>query len=157
MNTRVDRDDFIHALGQTLRFYKKDLEEFEASFWWTACKDVPVRKLKDALLEYPKRGKFAPKPADILEIVGDNGQRHAENALPPPPMETKCPPEISRAWMWYIGQNAKGTSMDGLFDSSLKVDLETQEKYLHIVNHEAHRVNNPDAIAPEHRLREVWG
>jgi hypothetical protein len=37
------------------------------------------------------------------------------------------------------------------------VPVEKQERYLHIVNHEAKRTDQPEAIPDEFKLAEVWG
>jgi hypothetical protein len=151
----VDRDDFVHALGQTLAFYGKDLDRMQTSFWVTACNGKPVKRLKAAMIDYVRHGKFAPKPADILSLVDSMGQQRGRNELPAPPT-TSCPPDIAKAWMWFINRTAQGSNLDGLFDSQSDVDTATQEKYLHVVNHEAHKYGTPEAIPEEFRLKEVW-
>ena len=156
MTTPLIRDDICHAVGQTLKFYGKDLEPTDFSFWWYALRDSNPDKIKQALKDYIKVGKFAPRPKDVLELI-ENNNRPAERALPPP-SETTCPPDIARAWMWFIGQTARDSeNFSSIFDSGSPVTLEQQERYLHVVNHEAHKANMPEAIQPEFRLQEVWG
>ena len=152
---RVDRDDFVHALGQTLAFYNKELDRMQTSFWVTACGEKGVKNLKRALVDYTKQGKFAPKPADILSIIDNYSERPINSALPPP--TTDCPPEIAKAWMWFIGQTAQGSNMAGLFSDGANIDVATQERYLHLVNHEANKYCDPAAIPDEFKLKEVWG
>ena len=156
--TPVERDDFAHALGQTLGFYGKDLDKQQFSFWLTAMGDKGVDRIKPALLQYTKVGKYAPKPVDILEII-EATRAINQHKLPPPKRErNNCPPEIQAAWMWFINRCAEGSeNFDGIFDSSSEVPLATQEKYLHLVNHEARANNQPDAIPDEYKLSEVWG
>jgi hypothetical protein len=150
-----DRDDFLFALGQTMEFYGKKLERSDFAFWYSAMGDRGVSQIKTALKEYIKIGKFAPRPANIMEILNNMRPAIERVALPPP--TTNCPPEIAKAWMWYAGRNAKGSKLlDGLFSESQNIDVDTQEKYLHIVNHEAKKFNQPEAIDPAHRLAEVW-
>lgn len=151
----LERDDFVYALTQTLAFYNKELDKMQTSFWVTACSDRSVRKLKAALIEYTRIGKFAPKPADILSIV-DTMQQTVHKELPPPPT-TNCPPEVAKAWLWYNRMNCAGTNLEGIFGKGERPDPETEDRYIHIVNHEAHKYGTPEAILPEHRLREVWG
>ena len=152
-----ERDDFVHALGQTLAFYNRDpLDRMQVSFWVTACSGKPVKRLKAALLEHVKHSKFAPKPADILQLVDNMGQTQSRNQLPPPPT-TNCPPEIAAAWQWFIARSAQGSNLEGIFDSKSEIDMATQERYLHQVNHEAHKYSTPDAIPDEFKLPEVWG
>lgn len=153
----VERDDFVHALGQTLAFYGKDLDKMQTSFWVTACNGRPVKKLKAALLDYVRVGKYAPKPADILAIIDQQPKGEAK-ALPPPKQETSCPPEVAKAWMWFLNRITEDSkNLSGLFDSNGSYTLDEQEKFLHIVNHEAHKYSTPDAIPGEYKLKEVWG
>ncbi len=154
---RKDRDDFMFALGQTMEFYGKTIDSSSFKFWYSAMGDRPVYQIKEALLEYVKIGKFAPRPANIMELISQR-QPKQRAELPPPPPETSCPPDIAKAWMWFIGRCAQGSeNLDGLFSSSLDIDIETQERYLHVVNHEAKSANDPEAIPEEFRLAEVWG
>jgi hypothetical protein len=153
---RVDRDDFAHVLGQTMEFYGKTLEKSDFSFWYSAMGDRHVSTIKTALKEYVKIGKYAPRPASIMEIINNLTPQSRQAALPPPPPETSCPPETAKAWMWFIGRMCKGSKLDGLFSDKLDIDIETQEKYLHIVNHEAKATDNPESIPDEYKLAEVW-
>ena len=151
----IERDDFIYALQQTMAFYGKEIDKMQTSFWVDACRDKPVAKLKLALREHIKSSRFAPKPAEILSHVDSLAKQSGRNELPPPPT-TNCPPEIAKAWMWFIGRTTVGSSMAGLFDSRSDIDIEQQEKYLHVVNHEAHKYDMPEAIPDEYKLQEVW-
>lgn len=151
---RHERDDFMYALGQTLKFYGKTLEDGDFAFWYSALGDRSVSQIKTALKEYLKVGKFAPRPANIMELI-NNARPAMTKSLPPPPTTT-CPPEIADAWRWFIARTTQDTSMSGLFQSSEVMSMEQQEKYLHIVNHEAQRLNQPDAIPSEYKLAEVW-
>lgn len=153
---RKDRDDFMYALGQTMEFYNKELQKSDFKFWHSALGDRPVQHIKDALLEYVRIGKFAPRPANIMELINQRIPA-SRAALPSPPPESNCPPEIAKAWMWFIGRYSQDSILGGLFDEKSPVDIETQERYLHLVNHEAKAANNPEAIPDEYRLAEVWG
>jgi hypothetical protein len=154
---QVEKDDFAHALGMTLEFYGKKMEKTDFSFWYSAMGDRSVETIKRALKEYIKIGKYAPRPANIIELMQTRAE-HSRQALPPPVITTNCPPEIGAAWMWFIRHIAKGSAnLDSLFCDQGPVTVEQQEKYLHVVNHEARKFNNPDAIPAEYRLAEVWG
>jgi hypothetical protein len=151
---QVDKDDFAHSLGMTLEFFGKKLERTDFSFWYSALGDRSVESIKRALKEYVKIGKYAPRPANILELMTVRAE-HSRLELPAPPPTTTCPPEIAKAWMWFIGQTTQGTKLDGIF-SRADIPVETQERYLHLVNHEAHKYNQPEAIPDEYKLAEVW-
>jgi len=153
---QVDRDDFAHALGQTLQFYGKKMEKSDFSFWYSAMGDRPVIQIKNALKNYVKVGKFAPRPANILELMTQSAAT-SRSALPPPEKkETSCPPEIASAWMWFIRKTG-GEMAQGVLPMVEGVTADMEEKYLHIVNHEARQANEPDAIPDEFKLAECWG
>ena len=65
----VDRDEFAHVLGQTLQFYGKTLEKSDFSFWYSAMGDRSIYAIKNALKEYVKVGKYAPRPANVMELL----------------------------------------------------------------------------------------
>ena len=157
VNTITDRDDFLYALKQTLEFYGKELDKMQSSFWWTACKDRPASKLKRALIEHTKVGRYAPRPAEILALVDSmNHHTGAASEMHKIPT-TNCPPEIVAAWMWFIGRTTQDSKKIQLFQKRTDIDTKTQEKYLHIVNEQAHIYGTPEAIPDEFKLAEVWG
>lgn len=152
------RDDVIHAIEQTLAFYGKQLDKVAIAFWLNAVRSHDIQDVKRALMDYPKVGKYAPKPVDILEILDANvAQKRAKLPSTPPP-ETSCPVHIRDAWMWFNNRLVEGSVLlDGLFSGSHHVDLDTQEEYLRTVNEQAKLYNQPDAIPDEFKLQEIWG
>ncbi len=152
-----EKEQFAHALGQTLKFFKQDLDEEQFSIWRYALRDYSLDQIKSGLLRHTKEGKFAPKPRDIIDHISRVSSFRAHQALPPP-VQTDCPKEIARAWMWFNCAIARGSeSLDGLFSRSGNATEEEQEKYLLIVNQEARRMDNPDAIPDEYKIEEIWG
>ena len=150
--TPVEKDEFSHALGQTMKFFGKDLDKMQFSFWYQSMGDRPIQKIKHALLEYVKVGKFAPRPANVLELINMNTS-HSRVSLPPPEDNSrKCPQEIADAWAWFINQTS-----DWNFGAKENPSEEDQEKYIHIVNHEAFRQQMPESIPDQYKLKEVWG
>jgi len=151
---KMDKDDFVYALTQTLAFYGKQLEPMQATFWWDACRERGVDNLKRAMREHIKVGKFAPKPADILGICDNMSQHSPQRAALSPPPVTNCPPEISEAWRWFIGRCTSGGM---LFADVQDVDQKTKERYLFLVNEQAFKYQDPDSIPDEYKLKEIWG
>ena len=155
--TPVEKDDFAHALGQTLKFYNKPLEGAQFSFWYQSMQGFPIEKVKRALLEYVKIGKYAPKPVDVIDLITASNEPSRKPALPAPEPKP-YDPEIAKAWMWFIGRIAQGSqNLDGIFESKSAIPEDLQERYLHILNHEAHRAGEYEAIPNEYKLPEVWG
>lgn len=153
----LTRDDLLHAIDQTMAFYGKSLDKVSSSFWLNAIRDKDPADIKRALVDYTKQGKHAPKPVDILGLISVRGDRRKSMLPAPDKTTTNCPPEIANAWLWFINRISEGTAMEGLFKDQGPVDIKTQERYLHIVNHEAHMWGLPEAIPDEFKLPEVWG
>lgn len=147
---RVERDDFMHALRQTMEFFGKELSDSDFKFWYSALGSKPVADIKFALKEHVKHGKFAPKPGHIMELLPTRNPAH-QQALPAPE-EKPCPPEIAAAWSWFIKKTTGWA-----FGDVPEPNEQEQERYLHIVNHEAKQANQPEAIPDQWKLAEVWG
>lgn len=152
------RDDMIHAIGQTLSFYGKSLGKPDVPFWMQAFRGKDWDTLKRCLILYTQQGRYAPKPVDILEIydteVSRRGGRQLREAIPHNP----CPAHIAAAWRWFINRCTAGSRNmpEPLFSDDQPVDMKTQEAYLLIVNQEAHRLKEPEAIPDKYKLPEVW-
>jgi hypothetical protein len=152
------RDDMIYTIQQTQMFYGKELDELQIKLWLRALGHCTLEEVKRACSDYTAEGRYAPKPVDIIERV----KRHRDNrrgALPPPaePTQSSCPPEIAAAWAWYVRLRMSGGIGTGFGGKAPDIDPELQERYLHIVNHEAKRLGAPDSLEDEHKLQEVWG
>jgi hypothetical protein len=134
-----------------MEFYGKTLEKTEFSFWYRAIGDRPLLKIKRALLDYTRQGKFAPKPVHILELIDANtSQDRSKQALPKPP-ESNCPQDIADAWAWFIRMNSGYA-----FGPQTSPTPEKQDEYIHTVNREAFRLNNPESIPKEYKIKEIW-
>lgn len=160
--TGNDRDDVAHALTQVLAFYGKSIDEVSLKLWMRALADYPPDDIRQALADYPGVGKYAPKPLDIKELIEDLRQqrRQEREALPPAPEpESQCPPEVGAAWAWFIGLVASDGCNEQLAGAMPRreISLEQQERYLHIVNHEAWQQGSPESIPDKYKLEEVWG
>jgi len=151
---RLEIDDVKHALTQLMAFYDKELTEQQWRFWWSVLKHRPVKHVLKALARYMGEGKYAPRPAHIMEIVERYPKNSTQEDNPAPPV--KCPDEIRLAWCWYIGMSTKDTNVE-LYQGHLGAAPDLADRYLHIVNHEAHRLNQPEAIGAQYKLKEVWG
>ncbi len=150
----VQIDDIRHALKSVMEFYDKELDDRTWKFWWSVLKKLPYHAVRKALAEYLSEGKYAPKPAHIVDIAKRYGTAKPVEHAPP---VKRADEEIERAWMWYLAKNSEGTGMAVFQDALADMTPELEERYIHIVNHEAKQANMPTAINPEHRLREVWG
>jgi hypothetical protein len=72
--TDADRKPFAVLLSQALAFYRQDVSEFALGVWWAACQPFDLEQVRKALTAHAldaERGRFAPKPADIVrELQG---------------------------------------------------------------------------------------
>jgi hypothetical protein len=153
------RNDLVHAIAQVQGFYGKKLDQGGATFWLDALWGNDVQAIKNALIEYTKTGKFAPRPAHIIEIMDLHKAKNRAKVPPPqdaPPKEYDK--EIATAWVWFFKIiTVDSVLFKNMFDAQPDVDPETAERYLRIVNEQAMLYNTPDAIPEEFKLKEVWG
>jgi hypothetical protein len=152
--TPHERDDLIHAITQTLAFYDKKPSDLDLVFWTRGLKNYPIKAAKRALSDYTAIGRYAPKPAQIIDLI--NEQRECvprRESLPPPEVSAEpAPPEVAKAWRAVIAQWGLGMFADAEPD-----DPETAHRYARICNEQAAGNGNPEAIPPEAWLHDVWG
>lgn len=70
---RDDAQRFRQLVNGVYSFYGKEISEFQLDVWWGALKALDFEAVKDAFnrhLVNPDGGKFLPRPADIVELVG---------------------------------------------------------------------------------------
>ena len=110
------RDDMIHSVDQTLVFYGKKLDKAAVGFWLNALRKFDLQDVKRALMIYTERGKYAPKPVDIIEIL-DNQKAINRAKLPPPaPPRDRKSTDLDRAWIYvikWIAATGKGPAWKG--------------------------------------------
>lgn len=83
MNER-EKDDFGSLLVATLEVYGAKLSTVALGIWTAAVGEYSLEQLRAALSAYVKTagtGHFAPKPADLIELMaGNDGRPGAEEA-----------------------------------------------------------------------------
>lgn len=74
MMNPADRTEFFKALAATGDLYQSTISENASLLYWEALAEYDINAVKRALtrhLRHPDRGRFMPKPADIiLQIEG---------------------------------------------------------------------------------------
>jgi hypothetical protein len=157
--TPQERDDILHAIRQTVGFWGKTLTPTDEKFWLTALgHETPYESIKRALIEHTRVSRVSPKPADILGLIAKNRPQGGERRGPAFSPATRCPPEIAQAWLWFIGvvaETGTGTLVSGAFPKR-DIDPDLQDRYLRIVNEEAARLGQPEAVPDQFKMPEVW-
>lgn len=153
---RKEEGDVIHAVQTTFAFYGKQLDDLQRGVWSRIVRDsgYTAFQWKDVLRKWFTVGKFAPRPSEIMELLSLNVGVAKAKAEASPPLTTDCPPDIAKAWTHWL-PIFWGEALP--FVSNVIVDEAQAEKYLHLVNHEAKRVNAPESIPDTYKLEEVWG
>jgi hypothetical protein len=156
--TAVERDDILHEIGETLAFYGKRLDETGERFWLSALgPDVSAEDVRRALHRHTREGRYAPKPADVIDQLATfrtRGDEHQERR----PRGTPCSPELAAAWVWFIGKVAamgRNAQLGGAL-SVPELDPDTEERYLRMVNEQAHKHGEPEAIPDALKIPEIW-
>jgi hypothetical protein len=71
--TESDKSAFVGLISDVLAFYRQDVTPFTLSVWWQACDRFSLEQVRKALTSHamdPDHGKFAPKPADLVRVLG---------------------------------------------------------------------------------------
>jgi hypothetical protein len=154
MDREPNVDDVKHALVTTLEFYGKELDNQQWRLWWSVLKQLPPKSVLRGLRDYLAEGKYAPKPANIVELCSRYSEGRSTIVKGPEPV--RCPDHIAKAWQWYIAFSTKDTQF-AMFQNALDATDQEADDYIEIVNREAARLNQPDAILPEHKISLYWG
>lgn len=141
--TRKEVDDLTYALREVFTIYGKRLEEQVERLWIKSLSGKSIDMLLRAIREYPRIGKYAPKPIDILELVA---KYKVETKKPTAMNFGHGDPTIGRAWITYIREAHKFPLSIGRDVPSMPLD-----EALGIVQREAIKYNQIDALLPEHR------
>lgn len=64
-----DAKQFKEKLTAVLNIYGVDTGKSVLGVWWIALKNYPYEIISKAIDYHVQHGKFAPKPADILELI----------------------------------------------------------------------------------------
>ena len=158
--TTVEAGDVFHALTYCFSFYRKPFEPIDKQVWGGVMRDHPYTSIQwtDAIRSYMSRGKFAPKPFEVLEILSEQSERQAtKKKSEPAQIQDTCPPEIRDAWMYWLPKfhdQALPFSSNRLEG---EVTDEQAEEWLLLVNKEAWKANTPEAVPEAFRLKEIWG
>jgi len=162
--TRFEIDEFVHALRSLMQVFDKDLSEQQAKFWLRAMESHDLPTIKRAFGEYLRIGKHAPRPGHINEICDQMSVRRSsgQTQLPPPePAKTNCPPDVAKAWMYWIPRLYSVDILPSQLKSSESVDDELALDYLAIINRQVVNSNSAQSeknqIIPEaFRIPEIW-
>lgn len=148
----VQRDDVAHAVGETFKFYGKELDGLQRKVWLRALANYEPGLIKKSLEDYTAIGKYAPKPVDITNLIGKNtaSQRRDAPQRKAPPRE--APEHVRKAWMYVI----KLWGVGDIFHSG-KISVDQAKAYIVTCNTQAKQSNNPASIPPEAWLEGIWG
>ena len=156
----VERDDVLHALKYCYQFYRKPFLDIDKQVWGSMIREHNYTgfQWKEEIKMYMARGTFCPKPKEILNQLAENHERKAhKRRLEPVQIIDDCPPDISAAWRYWLpifhGQALPFASNT----LETEVSVGQAEAWLMLVNREAKRAGNPDAVPKEFQVSEVWG
>lgn len=78
-----DFDRFHEGMVGVMSFYGKDLSRFALDVWWNALKGYELSAVINAFnrwLTNPDAGQFAPKPSDVIRMLGGRSDDQALTA-----------------------------------------------------------------------------
>ena len=147
-----DQERCLSAIQKTLQFYNKAWDQNTRQFWtmWLRQQRNPELVL-DALRIYPNEGRYAPRPADIQQLI--EKLRPPKTTFKEQAIIDDCPSEIKMAWNYWLPKfwGDMPIKLD-----AVDAEYEQAEQWLLLINEEAKRCNLPDAIPDTHKLQEIW-
>ena len=147
-----DEERCLGAVKKTLEFYNKKWDDNQRQFWRYYLRQQNNAELfLDALRQYPATGRFAPKPADIQQII--ETIRPPKSTVKEQEIVDNCPADIRKAWSYWI---PKFWGDVPIKLDAVDANYEQAEAWLLVVNQEAKRCNTPEAIPDTHKLQEIW-
>ena len=78
--TQDDYEEFSGMVGAITELYGRAASEFAITIWWGALRQhdlAAVRQAFDRHVRNPDTGQFAPKPADLIRMMGGTTQDSA--------------------------------------------------------------------------------
>lgn len=81
--TKDDFEDFRAFLSEALAFWGKDVSRFTLDVWWQAMLPFDLVTVQQAFSRHamnPDAGQFAPKPADVMKMLGGTTNDRALSA-----------------------------------------------------------------------------
>lgn len=78
--TQDDYEEFAGMVGAITELYGRAASEFAITIWWGALRQYDlsaVRQAFDRHVRNPDSGQFAPKPADLIRMMGGTTQDSA--------------------------------------------------------------------------------
>ena len=78
--TQDDYEEFAGMVGAITELYGRAASEFAITIWWGALRQYElsaVRQAFDRHVRNPDSGQFAPKPADLIRMMGGTTQDSA--------------------------------------------------------------------------------
>ena len=147
-----ESDDILFKIGETLNFYGKTLEPTHRIIWLRAFASFGTVDILKALDNHigSADGKYSPRPADIIKLLTAHNQQKRFNKDVERAPEGNCDPKIAAAWSHFL-RLVHGFNMPGHH----KIEL-TNEEVLEIVNEQAVKHDQPDAIPDEYKIQRFW-
>jgi hypothetical protein len=75
-----DYDEFVGMVSAVTELYGKAASEFTIGIWWAALRRYDLSAIRQAFdrhVRNPDTGQFAPKPADLIRMMGGTTQDSA--------------------------------------------------------------------------------
>lgn len=160
MNRPIDEANRVIAkLEATFAVYSKSISEDAIVEWMKQLERFGTDEIIAAFSAHTQGGsitdhgnysKFAPKPFLIIELI--NKERNRKKSYEAPEkIKTHCDPAIAKAWVIAM------RIFHGWAPKDNNPDLEmTADRAIEIVNREAAKYDNPDAIPDAYKIQQYW-
>ena len=150
VSTDIPRPDDVCACGQPVGIRLVSVHRGDGKLILKSFSEVGYSKSSEGHVNWSSLKLHAPWIFD--HWVNECWDCYHRATKPEPSRYTEN--QARMAWTWFLGKITAGTGY-AIFQHR-QATPEQEERFLLIVNQEAKRLNQPDAIPEEFRLREVW-
>ena len=126
--TETDRQSFAQALAACVSAYREEGDEALAEGYWLTLSDLPLDRVKDAIVALMRTSKFMPRASEIREIVVDQLGIEARAA----DRETRIVQDYSVALAGRIIRTIRQTGAD---EATIRERLKLESERLSIEIH----------------------
>lgn len=157
MNDRTRADDIEFKIREVFNFYGKTLDDRSVDIWLKALTGHSADVIAIAFDQHieGKSGNasnHAPRPKQILELIAREGVRRKAHTPHDEPQEKPADPTIAKAWVICMRRFYGWAPRD----TNPQINL-SFERAIEIVNREAAKYDNAEAIPDKYKLPQYWG
>lgn len=155
---RIETDEIVHALQLCSQLLSsKEIPSENIPSWLKSLRPYGKEDVIDAIQAHISGSsgncsKYAPRPMHIINLLNAQKDRKRGFSKDTGEVVKECDPRVAKAWIMFMSETL-GFSITKDNNPEIKM---TRDQMFIIVNQQAAKHGNPDAIPAEYRIAEYW-